>query len=162
MEALHTALALISEREKRLKLQWYHKIYDDVLKGLRLSSVPSIHGSLITLGNLPALRRSAFLVLFFLPSQYDPPPQGEMLRTTGDFMNSRFKEVCDHILKYREHKERILRRAATTILPRLASFSPDEVRHLHHTIPLQSGADQVFLSSNASSCFTISIPACRH
>jgi len=50
VEALHAALALISERENRLRLQWYHKIYDEAQKGLRQNTVPTIHGSLITLG----------------------------------------------------------------------------------------------------------------
>ncbi len=50
VDALHAALALISERENRLRLQWYHKIYEEAQKGLRLNTVPTIHGSLITLG----------------------------------------------------------------------------------------------------------------
>jgi FKBP12-rapamycin complex-associated protein len=50
VDALHAALALISERENRLRLQWYHKIYEEAQKGLRQNTVPTIHGSLITLG----------------------------------------------------------------------------------------------------------------
>jgi FKBP12-rapamycin complex-associated protein len=50
VDALHAALALIAERENRLRLQWYHKIYEEAQKGLRLNTVPTIHGSLITLG----------------------------------------------------------------------------------------------------------------
>jgi FKBP12-rapamycin complex-associated protein len=51
VDALHAALALISERENRLRLQWYHKIYEEAQKGLRQNTVPTIHGSLITLGS---------------------------------------------------------------------------------------------------------------
>ncbi|NEJ84183.1 hypothetical protein GR268_47995 [Rhizobium leguminosarum] len=49
---------------------------------------------------------------------------------TGNFMsmNSRFKDVCDTILKYRDHKERIIRRTVINLLPRLAAFAPEEVR----------------------------------
>jgi FKBP12-rapamycin complex-associated protein len=41
-------------------------------------------------------------------------------------MNSRFKDVCDTILKYRDHKERIIRRTVINLLPRLAAFAPEE------------------------------------
>ncbi len=50
VDALHAALALISERENRLRTQWYHKIYEEAQKGLRQNTGPTIHGSLITLG----------------------------------------------------------------------------------------------------------------
>jgi hypothetical protein len=52
---------------------------------------------------------------------------GELLRNTGEFMNSRFKEVCDTILRYRDHKEKIIKRTVIILLPRLASFAPEEV-----------------------------------
>jgi FKBP12-rapamycin complex-associated protein len=50
------------------------------------------------------------------------------LLNTGNFMsmNSRFKDVCDTILKYRDHKERIIRRTVINLLPRLAAFAPEE------------------------------------
>jgi len=43
-------------------------------------------------------------------------------------MNTRFKEVCDTILKYRDHKEKIIKRTVITLLPRLAAFSSEDVR----------------------------------
>jgi hypothetical protein len=54
---------------------------------------------------------------------------GELLLNTGDFMslNSRYKDVCDTILKFRDHKERIIRRTVINLLPRLAAFAPEEV-----------------------------------
>ncbi len=53
---------------------------------------------------------------------------GELLLNTGNFMsmNSRFKDVCDTIIKYRDHKERIIRRTVINLLPRLAAFAPEE------------------------------------
>ena len=34
-------------------------------------------------------------------------------------------QVADIVLRYREHKERLIRCSVTSLLPRLASFSPD-------------------------------------
>jgi hypothetical protein len=56
VDALHAALALISERENRLRTQWYHKIYEEAQKGLRQNTGPTIHGSLITLGKCGRVR----------------------------------------------------------------------------------------------------------
>lgn len=123
VEALHAALALISERENRLRLQWYHKIYEESQKGLRQNTVATIHGSLITLGIQcfrDSLRESE-------TSHRTPLVLGELLRNTGEFMNSRFKEVCDTILRYRDHKEKIIKRTVISLLPRLAAFSSEEV-----------------------------------
>jgi FKBP12-rapamycin complex-associated protein len=52
---------------------------------------------------------------------------GELLRNTGEFMNSRFKEVCDTILKHKDHKEKIIKRTVLSLLPRLAAFASEEV-----------------------------------
>jgi hypothetical protein len=62
VEALHAALALISERENRLRSQWYHKIYEEAQKGLRQNTGPTIHGSLITLGALCATPATVVVV----------------------------------------------------------------------------------------------------
>jgi hypothetical protein len=51
-----------------------------------------------------------------------------VLRNTGDFMNKYFKEVCETILRYRDHKEKIIKRTVITLLPRLAAFASEEVR----------------------------------
>lgn len=49
-----------------------------------MNTPEGIHGSLITLG--------------------------ELLRNTGDFMLSKFKEVCETILKYRDHKDKLVKK----------------------------------------------------
>jgi FKBP12-rapamycin complex-associated protein len=43
-------------------------------------------------------------------------------------MNKYFKEVCETILRYRDHKEKIIKRTVITLLPRLAAFASEEVR----------------------------------
>jgi len=103
VEALRAALALISKRENRLRLQWYHKIFEEAQKGFKSNTSDTIHGSLIALG--------------------------ELLRNTGEFMHTRFKEVCETVLKYKDHRDRLVKRTVITLLPRLAIFSPDDFVH---------------------------------
>eukprot|EP01113_Clastostelium_recurvatum_P006582 TRINITY_DN1298_c0_g1_i1.p1 TRINITY_DN1298_c0_g1~~TRINITY_DN1298_c0_g1_i1.p1 ORF type:complete len:2380 (+),score=927.36 TRINITY_DN1298_c0_g1_i1:62-7201(+) len=103
VEALKACLELIAERENRLRLQWYQKIFDEAQKGFKQPSPEWIHGSLIALG--------------------------ELLRNTGEFMHTRFKEVCETILKYRDHREKLVKRTVIVLLPRLATFHPDVFVH---------------------------------
>ena len=81
--ALRACLTLISKRASRWRLQWYYKIFGEAQKGFKLSTSESVHGSLLTIG--------------------------ELLRNSGEFMLARFKEVCDTVLKYRDHKDRLVR-----------------------------------------------------
>ncbi|GAM16986.1 hypothetical protein SAMD00019534_001610 [Acytostelium subglobosum LB1] len=106
VEALRACLELISERESRLRQQWYQKIYDESQKAFKQNGSPeAIHGSLITLG--------------------------ELLRNTGDFMNNKFKDVCDTILRYKDHRDKLVKKTVITLLPRLAIFSPKDFAHHH-------------------------------
>ncbi|EFA77745.1 protein kinase [Heterostelium album PN500] len=106
VEALRACLELIAERESRLRLQWYQKIYDESQKAFKQNGSPeAIHGSLITLG--------------------------ELLRNTGDFMYNRFKDVCDTILRYKEHRDKLVKKTVITLLPRLAIFCPKDFVHHH-------------------------------
>eukprot|EP00026_Physarum_polycephalum_P000091 Phypoly_transcript_00091.p1 GENE.Phypoly_transcript_00091~~Phypoly_transcript_00091.p1 ORF type:complete len:2307 (+),score=451.47 Phypoly_transcript_00091:133-7053(+) len=102
-EALRACLELIAERESRMRLQWYQKIYEEAFRGFKSSSPDALHGSLITLG--------------------------ELLRNTGDFVSGKFKDICDIILKYRDHKDRLVKRTVITLLPRLSIYSPDVFVH---------------------------------
>ncbi|KYQ91695.1 protein kinase [Tieghemostelium lacteum] len=101
VEALRACLELISERESRLRLQWYQKIYDEAQKAFKQNGSPeAIHGSLIALG--------------------------ELLRNTGDFMVTKFKDVCDTILKYKDHRDKLVKKTVIVLLPRLAVFIPKD------------------------------------
>ncbi|MFZ4703916.1 MAG: hypothetical protein ACOYMG_28055, partial [Candidatus Methylumidiphilus sp.] len=71
VDALRACLTLILERQSSMRVQWYYKIYDEAIKGLRQSSPENIHGSLLTIG--------------------------ELLRSTGDFLSTRFKDICDWV-----------------------------------------------------------------
>jgi FKBP12-rapamycin complex-associated protein len=112
VEALRAALAVISERENRLRVQWYHKIYEEANKGLKQNVPSTIHGSLLALG--------------------------ELLRNTGEFMYTRYKDVCDTILRQRAHRDRLVKRTVISLFSRLAQFLPEEFVNNYLTTCLQT------------------------
>ncbi|CAN6449978.1 unnamed protein product [Victoria cruziana] len=100
VEALRACLCVIEKRETRWRVQWYYRMFEATQDGLgRNASVHSIHGSLLAVG--------------------------ELLRNTGEFMMSRYKEVTDIVFKYREHRDRHVRLSITSLLPRIAHFLRD-------------------------------------
>lgn len=46
-------------------------------------------------------------------------------RNTGEFMMSRYREVAEIVLRYLEHKNRLVRLSITSLLPRIANFLRD-------------------------------------
>lgn len=81
-------------------LQWYYRLFEETQRGLsKGTTVEVVHGSLLALG--------------------------ELLRHTGEFMLARYREVVTTVLKFRDSKERIIRLAVISLLPRLAHFSPE-------------------------------------
>ncbi len=91
---------------------------------------------------------------------------GELSLKTGDFVTSKFKDICDVMLKYKETKDKHIRRAGIkyffslrfvfnsyfaviSMLPRLAKCSPDlfALNHLltcisHLLAALRSNSDR--------------------
>ena len=43
----------------------------------------------------------------------------------GEFMLARYREVVETVLRFRESKERLIRRAVISLLPRLSAFAPE-------------------------------------
>ncbi|MCO5558518.1 hypothetical protein L7F22_012103 [Adiantum nelumboides] len=100
VEALRACLCVIEKRETRWRVQWYYKMFEATQDGLgKNASVESIHGSLLAVG--------------------------ELLRNTGEFMMSRYKEVAEIVFKYRDHRDRLVRKSITALLPRIAHFLRD-------------------------------------
>ncbi|XP_056160918.1 serine/threonine-protein kinase TOR isoform X1 [Syzygium oleosum] len=100
VEALRACLRVIEKRETRWRVQWYYRMFEATQDGLgRNAPVHSIHGSLLAVG--------------------------ELLRNTGEFMMSRYREVAEIVLRYLEHKDRLVRRSITSLLPRIAHFLRD-------------------------------------
>ncbi|KAK9941754.1 hypothetical protein M0R45_007448 [Rubus argutus] len=100
VEALRACLGVIEKRETRWRVQWYYRMFEATQDGLgKNASVHSIHGSLLAVG--------------------------ELLRNTGEFMMSRYREVAEIVLKYLDHKDRLVRLSITSLLPRIAHFLRD-------------------------------------
>ncbi|XP_059447340.1 serine/threonine-protein kinase TOR isoform X3 [Corylus avellana] len=100
VEALRACLKVIEKRETRWRVQWYYRMFEATQNGLgKNAPVHSIHGSLLAVG--------------------------ELLRNTGEFMMSRYREVADIVLRYLEHRDRLVRMSITSLLPRIAHFLRD-------------------------------------
>eukprot|EP00887_Chlorella_sp_A99_P006163 scaffold3.g6163.t1 len=137
VEALRACLVLVEKRETRYRVQWYYRLFEETQRGLtRVTSLETVHGSLLALG--------------------------ELLRHTGEFMLARCREVCETVLKFRESKEKLVRRAVITLLPRLAAFAPERfvkaylqqaTEHLLSVlaVPAERGAGFTALAEMASS-----------
>ncbi|PHU26331.1 Serine/threonine-protein kinase TOR [Capsicum chinense] len=95
VQALRACLRVIEKCETR-----YYRMFESTQDGLgRNALVQSIHGSLLA--------------------------GGELLRNTGEFMMSRYREVAEIVLRYLEHRDRLVRLSITSLLPRIAHFLRD-------------------------------------
>ncbi|KAL3538768.1 hypothetical protein ACH5RR_002134 [Cinchona calisaya] len=100
VEALRACLRVTEKRETRWRVQWYYRMFEATQEGLgRNASIHSIHGSLLAVG--------------------------ELLRNTGEFMMSRYREVAEIVLRYLKHRDRLVRLSITSLLPRIAHFLRD-------------------------------------
>ncbi|PHT28492.1 Serine/threonine-protein kinase TOR [Capsicum baccatum] len=96
VEALRACLRVIEKRETR-----YYRMFEATQYGLgRNAFVHSIHGSLLAVG--------------------------ELLRNIGEFMMSRHRKVAEIVLRYLEHRDRLVRLCITSLLPRIAHFLRDQ------------------------------------
>lgn len=124
MHALRASLVLIEQRETRYRVQWYYRLFEETQRGLSTTtSVEIVHGSLLVLG--------------------------ELLCHTGEFMLARYREVCDTVLTFRDNKDRVIRKAVVTLIPKLAAFAPERFvrsylrRSTQHLLSvLESSSDQ--------------------
>ncbi|KAB2095069.1 hypothetical protein ES319_A01G009900v1 [Gossypium barbadense] len=100
VEALRACLRVIEKRETRWRVQWYYRMFEATQDGLgKNAPIHCIHGSLLAVG--------------------------ELLRNTGEFMMSRYREVAEIVLRYLEHRDRLVRLSITSLLPRIAHFLRD-------------------------------------
>ncbi|KAL0334980.1 UNVERIFIED_CONTAM: Serine/threonine-protein kinase TOR [Sesamum radiatum] len=124
VEALRACLRVIEKRETRWRVQWYYRMFEATQDGLgRNAPVHSIHGSLLAVG--------------------------ELLRNTGEFMMSRYREVAEIVLRYLEHRDRLVRLSITSLLPRIAHFLRDRfvtnylticMKHILHVLKIPAEA----------------------
>lgn len=63
--------------------------------------------------------------------------RNKLCRNTGEFMMSRYREVAEIVLRYLEHRDRLVRLSITSLLPRIAHFLRDRfvTNYLEVAIP---------------------------
>jgi FKBP12-rapamycin complex-associated protein len=75
------------------------QLFEETVKGLHKSaSVENVHGSLMAIG--------------------------ELLSHSGEFMLARYKEVVEKVLRFRDHRDKVVRNCVMANIPRLAHFAP--------------------------------------
>ncbi|KAI9820202.1 MAG: phosphatidylinositol kinase- protein kinase tor1 [Pycnora praestabilis] len=97
-EAVSACFEIIAARDAQLRQQWFARIYDEALQGLKLNTTESIHGSLLTIK--------------------------ELLLKGGMFMHDHYREACDIVLRSKDHREPLIRRQIVILIPILASYAP--------------------------------------
>ncbi|KAL8541637.1 hypothetical protein ACS0TY_002778 [Phlomoides rotata] len=130
VEALRACLRVIEKRETRWRVQWYYRMFEATQDGLgKNAPIYSIHGSLLAVG--------------------------ELLRNTGEFMMSRYREVAEIVLRYLEHRDRLVRLSITSLLPRIAHFLRDRfvtnylticMKHILHVLKIPAEAASGFIA----------------
>ncbi|PSN67313.1 ARM repeat-containing protein [Corynespora cassiicola Philippines] len=107
-EAISACFEIISPRDSSMRQLWFGKVYEEILKGFMVNTNEAIHGSLLTMK--------------------------ELLDKSAMFMNDqKYRETVETVLKYREHRDPLVRREVVLIIPILASYSPTEfaTKYLH-------------------------------
>ncbi|KAF2644919.1 ARM repeat-containing protein [Massarina eburnea CBS 473.64] len=107
-EAISACFEIISPRDSQMRHLWFGRVYDEILKGFGLNTNDAIHGSLLTMK--------------------------ELLDKSAMFMNEqKYKDAVETVLKYRDHRDPLVRREVVLIIPILASYSPTEFasKYLH-------------------------------
>lgn len=98
-QAVSACFEIMSARDSEVRTKWFGRVYDEVIKGFNIGTVESIHGSLLTIKAL--------------------------LDMGGMFMHGpRYKEACDLVMRYKDHRDSLVRKEVINIIPILASYSP--------------------------------------
>ncbi|KDN41769.1 putative TOR1-1-phosphatidylinositol 3-kinase [Tilletiaria anomala UBC 951] len=97
-EALGACLQIIAQREKQMGTQAYEMIYEEAERGLKMAPTEVIHGSLLAIQ--------------------------ELLQHSKIFMRSRFHRACEMIFRLYKHRDLLIRRTITSLVPVLANYDP--------------------------------------
>ncbi|KAF9929593.1 phosphatidylinositol kinase- protein kinase tor1 [Linnemannia zychae] len=97
-DTLSALLILIADRDTPQKSNWYMKMIDEVQIGLGLATAESIHGSLLIIR--------------------------ELVLHANMFMYERFKGTCETVLRFRNHRDGLVRRTVVNLIAVLAAYDP--------------------------------------
>jgi serine/threonine-protein kinase mTOR len=107
-ETLAACMDILSTRDVSVRSAYYQRVYDDAFRGTHSPNPEVIHGSLLALEQL--------------------------LNKGGMFMHgSRYRETCELVLRYKDHRDSLVRREVIQMVPILASYTPPEftANYLH-------------------------------
>ncbi|KAF3011376.1 phosphatidylinositol kinase- protein kinase tor1 [Neopestalotiopsis sp. 37M] len=114
-ETVSACFRIIRERDQEMKAAWMTKMYNELIVGLRINTVESIHGSLLVLR--------------------------ELLENGGMFMQDHYQDACEIVFRHKDHKDPIIRKTVVLLIPNLANYAPADFAHsyLHKFMLYLSG-----------------------
>ncbi|KAF8966334.1 atypical/PIKK/FRAP protein kinase [Flammula alnicola] len=95
-ELLAACLEIVTQRERQARTPYLSKILQDAQMGLKQTQPEVIHGSLLT--------------------------YRELLLHAGMFMKENFLDTADQILKFKSHRDLLVRKMVITMIPSLAAY----------------------------------------
>ena len=97
-EAMGACLEIIASREKQMGSHYFETIYEEAERGLKMNTVEAIHGSLLVVQQL--------------------------LQYSKTFMRSRFHRACELVFRLHKHRDPLIKRTITNLVPVLARYDP--------------------------------------
>jgi serine/threonine-protein kinase mTOR len=107
-ETIAACIDILMSRDVVVRQKFLLKIYEDAIKGTHSQQAEVIHGSLLALEQL--------------------------LNRGGMFMQGpRYRETCELVLRYKDHRDPLVRREVIAMIPILAGYTPPEftANYLH-------------------------------
>ncbi|KIK61711.1 hypothetical protein GYMLUDRAFT_42743 [Collybiopsis luxurians FD-317 M1] len=95
-ELLAACLEIVTQRERQTRSPYLTKIFQDAQAGLKQSQPEVIHGSLLT--------------------------YRELLLYGGMFMKENFMDTAEQILRFKTHRDALVRKMVITLIPTLAQY----------------------------------------
>ncbi|TIB14647.1 hypothetical protein E3P89_00930 [Wallemia ichthyophaga] len=97
-DALSACLVILERRKAQNRNDMQYSIYAKAEAGLKINTVDTIHASLLVYRDL--------------------------LLHAGMFLKPRFGDVCDLILRYKDHRDFLIRKTVILLIPTLATYDP--------------------------------------
>ncbi|XP_006461841.1 hypothetical protein AGABI2DRAFT_151460 [Agaricus bisporus var. bisporus H97] len=95
-ELLAACLEIVTTRERQTRSPYLSKMLQDAHQGLKGSSMDIVHGSLLT--------------------------YRELLLHAGMFMKENYLDIAEQILRYKSHRDPLIRKMVITMIPSLAVY----------------------------------------
>lgn len=99
-DAISECFEILAARDVTVRQQWFSRIWEESLAGLRSTSVDYIHGSLLTIK--------------------------ELLLKGAMFMKEHYIQACEIVLGLKDHRDPKIRSQIVQIIPILAAYEPVE------------------------------------